>query len=128
MAISSPSTVQVNGAVWAQLAQQQAQRAADQAERTAQSLQLKAREAQTDAERAQDNARSLKAEHGQAENKASHARDRLNAFKAIGELQQGLQLLREKIAPSTTEGLTSSSGGVVNSSGQQTGTLLDVTA
>lgn len=137
MAISAPSASQsLSGAVWAQLQQQQAQRAADQAEQNANSLQVKARDAQALAVRAQENARSIKVEYGQAEDKAGSAKQNLASLQSVRQLQQGLQIVRDQISSSTLSPTsvssvpisTDASAGVINALGQQTGTLLDVTA
>ena len=141
MAITPPSSTQsVNGAVWAQLQQQQAQRTADQAEQNARSLQIKAREAQNEASRAQENARTVKVQYSQAEDKAGSAKQNLASLESVGQLQEGLQTLRDQIASSTVAGKSSAaipadttnstvaSAGVLNALGQQTGTLVNVTA
>lgn len=141
MAITPPSSTQsVNGAVWAQLQQQQAQRTADQAEQNARSLQIKAREAQNEASRAQENARTVKVQYSQAEDKAGSAKQNLASLESVSQLQEGLQTLRDQIASSTVEGKsasvnsvattsgTTASTGVINAFGQQTGTLVNVTA
>lgn len=130
MAIIPPSNSQsVNGAIWQQLQQQQAQRAADQAEQNASALQVKAREAQSQAMRAQENARSLKVQYTQAESEAGSARQGLAELKAVGALQQGLQATRDSIASSRLNATTTGSATtVINAQGQTTGSLVNVTA
>lgn len=130
MAITPPSGTQsVNGAVWQQLQQQQAQRAADQAEQNASALQVKAREAQSQALRAQENARSLKVQYTQAESEAGSAREGLATLKAVGSLQQRLQATRDVIASSRQDaGIAGGAAVVINAQGQTTGSLVNVTA
>ena len=137
MAISSAFGAQSSsGVVWAQIQQQQAQRAADQAEQNARSLKLKAREAEVDASRAQEEARTANVESDKAQSKAGNARQNLASLESAGKLQEGLQAVRNRIADSTLAGaesstpssLASSATGVTNAYGQQTGTLVDVTA
>lgn len=130
MAITPPSSSQsLNGAVWAQLQQQQAQRAADQAEQNARSLQFKARDAEAQAVRAQEKARTIKVEYSQAEKEVGSTRQNLLTLESVAQLQDGLQLVRERISSSTLVEATSASvTGVINAEGQQTGTLVDVTA
>jgi chromosome segregation ATPase len=141
MAITPPSSAQsLNGAVWAQLQQQQAQRQADQAELNARSLQIKAHEAQNEASRAQENARTVKVEYTQAQDKVGSAKQNLASLKSVGELQQGLQTLRDQISSSsfstastadtsaTSTAASAGLSGVLNAYGQQTGTLVNVSA
>lgn len=137
MAISPPSSSQsLSGAVWAQLQQQQAQRAADQAEQNARALQVKARDAESQAARAQENARTIKVKYTQAEAEVGQANQNLASLESVGQLQAGLQSLRDQISSSklsaaSTADITvsaSASPGVINAFGQQTGTLVDVTA
>lgn len=128
MAIASPSSTQsLNGAVWAQLQQQQAQRAADQAEQNARTLQLKARDAQEKASSAEENARTIKVEYHKAEESAGSAKQNLASLEAVSQLQDGLQSLRDQLADLSSSA-TETSLGVLNAQGQQTGTLVNVTA
>ena len=126
---SSSASLLSAGGIWAQVQQQQAQRTADQAEQRAQALQARAREAQTEADRAQEGARSLKVQSEQAQGEAVSARQGLEAMSALGEVEGNLDGLRSQIAkvlalPAGGEPLVP----VVNTSGQQTGTLVSVTA
>lgn len=118
--------------LFAQIQQLQAQRSADQAEQRARTLLEKARQAQTVADRAQENARSLKVESNQAQGDAGRARQGLAARESISQLQSGYTDLREQIASVTSpvESATPvvSPAPVVNSFGQETGTLVNVTA
>ena len=142
MAIASAtSSASVSGGLFAQIQQQQAQRNAEQADAKARALQGQARSAQVEADRAQENARSIKVQSDQASDDASQARQGLAALKSLGETQAQFADLREQIAtiksgadtkasPSSVS--TSASSGalapVVNSFGQPTGTLVNVTA
>ncbi|QRM20091.1 hypothetical protein GBK02_12135 [Dechloromonas sp. TW-R-39-2] len=132
MSVTATSGMQSLGSVvWAQLQQQQAQRNADQAEQKARSLQEKARDAQSVADLAEDKARNIKVESDQAQGQASDARQGLASLKSLGEVQGDLSALRNQLASTPTD--TAEAGGqspapVVNSSGQTTGTLLNVTA
>lgn len=136
MASSSISSAQSPGVVvWAEIQQQQAQRAADQAEQNARSLKMKARDAEAEALRAQEDARTTNLEYDKAENKAGIAKQNLVQMKSVGRLQDGFQEIRNEIASSTLENTTSAkiasgatSTGVTNAYGQQTGTLVNVTA
>ena len=137
MAISSAFGAQsTSGVVWAQIQQQQAQRAADQAEQNARSLKIKAKQAEVDASRAQEEARTANIESDKAQSKAGNARQNLVSLESARKLQEGLQAVRDKIADSTLVGANSSTSsseapsaaGVTNAYGQQTGTLVNVTA
>ena len=119
--------------MWAQIQQQQAQRVADQAEANARALQGKARDAQTVADRAQETARSLSVKSGQAQGEADAAQRGLSAMAAGEEVQAMLSGLHEQIsAVSSTESTAPApsqvSTTVVNSFGQATGGLVNVTA
>jgi len=142
MAISSASSVQsLSSGFLAQIQQQQAQRNADQAEQQARSLQLQAKDAQAVASRAQEGARSLAVQAGQAQSDASNARQGVSAMKSLGEMNGQLTDIREQISailkPSASIAANadvaatvapSSLVPVVNSFGQQTGTVVNVTA
>jgi hypothetical protein len=130
MAISPPSSTQsVSGAIWAQLQQQQAQRAADQAEQNARALQVRAHDAESQAQRAQEKARTIKVEYDQAEGKLGDAKQNVAALATVTQLQEGMQAVRLGIASSTLAASAASSApAVVNAYGQQTGTVINVTA
>lgn len=136
MAISSTQSAQsLSSGVFAQVQQQQAQRNADQAERQARSLLAQARDAQTVASRAQESARSLKVQANQAQGDASSARQGLVALKSGDELQTQLGGLRDQISAilkPETDSIAISSASllvpVINSFGQSTGALVNVTA
>ena len=134
MSVTSTSGAQSPGnLVWAQLQQQQAQRNADQAEQKARALQDKARDAQSVADQAQENARSIKVRSDQAQGDANDARQGLVSPKSLEQVQSGFNELRDQIRKviSPTDGPEAASGNaapVVNSSGQTTGTLVNVTA
>lgn len=125
------------GAVWAQLQQQQARRAVDQAEQKAQALRVQADDAQAEADRAQENARSLKVRSDQAQGAASDAQVNLVSLKSVGHLQAQFGELRTQLAsalgntPAAADGSGAASEAakpVVNAQGQTTGTLVSVTA
>ena len=125
--------------IWAQIQQQQAQRNADQAEQKARALAGQANQAQAVADRAQENARSLQVQSGQARSDAASARLGLVARESIGQVQTQLTDLREQIgavlapkdvpdSPVASAPVPTALPAVVNALGQQTGTLLSVTA
>lgn len=135
--VSSISTANQNA--WQQLALQQAQRKADQAEQTAQSLKTQANEAQRAADQEQENARSLSAQSDQAQDKAGQLRQSVNGLRAqeqaIAQLPKtvnqalGLQSATISTTPSVTSTTASTSTPpVVNSQGQVTGKIISVTA
>ena len=138
MAIASAtSSASVGGGLFAQIQQQQAQRNAEQAEAKARALQGQARVAQTEADRAQENARSIKVQSDQATDDASQARQGLAALESLGVTQSQFSQLREQLADITSgAGIDAASASsanavlapVVNSFGQPTGTLVNVTA
>lgn len=133
MAVTSASGAQsASGGLWAQLQLQQARRNADQAEQQAAALQSQARSAQSVADRAQENARSLQVQSRQAQGDASQARLNLATKNSVGEVQSQLGDLKtqiSKVLQSEPLGATATTAApVVNTSGQQTGTLVNVTA
>lgn len=139
MAVASLSSGQsVGSSLWGQIQQQQAQRSADQAEQRAITLQQRAREAQSVADRAQENARLLKVESNQAQGEATQAKQGLAERAAVAKVQVRLSDLHEQIssmlkAESTTNAsaisaTSASLAPVLNSLGQSTGTLVNVTA
>lgn len=133
MAISSLSSTQSYSAVaFQQLQRQQAQRNADQAEQAARSLQAQARTAQSVANQAQENARSVSSEANQAGLRADQAQRGLASSKSISDLQSGFDSLRQQISAVLSTDLSTAkpveSSAVPNSSGQQTGTIINVTA
>lgn len=132
MAIAASAGLASPGAeLWAQIQQQQAQRSADQAEQQARTLQAQARQAQSVADRAQENARSLQGESSQAQVDADNAQRGVQAMKSMNQIQQGIGELRAQIAGGAQQ-VPSSARQVppviVNSSGQTTGSLVNVTA
>lgn len=138
MAIASTSSQAPGSGIWSQIQQQQAQRNADQAEQQARVLQARAREAQSSADRAQENARSLKVESSQAQGEAESARRGLAAMKSRDDLLVRLdgQMNRISTAKSASEASADpapvapavATQSVVNGYGQQTGTVVNVTA
>lgn len=134
MPVGSSSSAQAGGsAMWAQLQQQLASRSADQAEQRASALRAKARAAQSVADQAQENARSLKVESDQAQGQASEARRSVAGLSSLGQVQAQLSNLSEqigKVLQSDVSGgdTTAVLAPVVNTLGQETGTLVNVTA
>jgi chromosome segregation ATPase len=116
--------------LWGQIQLQQAQRNADQAEQQARALQSQARQAQSAADRAQEAARSLQVDSSQARTNADSARRGVVALSSLNEVQAGIGELREQIAQvlTTPTPVQEAPAPVVNTSGQQTGTLVNVTA
>ncbi|HEX6736399.1 MAG TPA: hypothetical protein VF096_16460 [Azonexus sp.] len=131
MAIAASAGLQSPGSgIWGQVQQQQAQRNADQAEQQARTLQAQARQAQSVADQAQENARSLKVESSQARADADNAQRGVVALRSLNEVQSGFSELREQIAQVVQTPVASQqpAAPVVNTSGQTTGTLVNVTA
>lgn len=133
MPVSSVSATQsARSGLFAQIQQLQAQRSADQAEQRARTLQEKAQQAQVVANQAQENARALKVQSNQAQSDAGQARQGLAARESISRVQSGYADLREQIAsvskPVEKPAVTVPPAPVVNSFGQETGTLVNVTA
>ena len=114
MAISSLSSTQSgSGVVVQQIQQQQAQRNADQAEQTARSLRVAA-------------------QSSQADSRSNQARQGLVSMKSIAQVQSGYDTLRQQISSVLSSDFTSAAplqtAPVINTSGQETGTLISVTA
>jgi len=131
MAVNASGGMQSVGSVaWAQLQQQQAQRAADQAEQNAKALRQKARDADVQAGRAQENARATHVQSDKADRNAGDARQRVDAIATLDQLRQEFQGIRDQIASSKLDAgaASNSASGVTNAYGQKTGTVLDVTA
>ena len=134
------STTSLSSGFLAQIQKQQAQRNADQAQQQARTLKAQAQSAQAVADRAQENARELRLEAGSAQNNAADARKNLAALDSLGEVQNQLTDLRDQIGSvlktGALSGITSTdtesppiaSSAVVNAFGQQTGTMVNVTA
>ena len=119
------------GAMLAQMQQLLAQRNADQAEQRARVLQEKAQEAQTVADRAQANARNLSLESKQAKGDADQAQRGLAAMSAKDQMLTRLDVSLGKIAQAVTPAAAAPEPvavPVVNAYGQETGTLVNVTA
>lgn len=111
---------------------QQARRNADQAEQQAAALKAQAQSAQSVADRAQENARSLQVQSRQAQGEASQARLSVATQNSVGAVQTQLSGLKEQITQvlqsETLSPPAVAATPVVNTSGQQTGTLVNVTA
>lgn len=128
---STSGTQAAGGALWAQIQQQQAQRTADQAEQRANVLQSQAREALGEASRAQEKARTLQVESDSARSDAGEARRNIVAQRSVNTIQTKLDDLQGQIArvlESPSLSASQNSAPVVNASGQQTGTVINVTA
>ena len=129
---------------YAQLKLQQAQRNAERAEQTAQSLAQQAREAQSSANRAQETARAVTVQADQAQGEAGQARQGLSAIRsatqAVTRLGNSYDRIAEALsaadaapaattaAATTTTTASDESKAVVNPQGQTTGTIIDVKA
>lgn len=115
----------VSADLWSQLQQQQAMRNVERAEQSARSLRAQAHAAESNAERAKQSADVLKSKSIQAEGDARSARSSLVAFDSLGAVQAQASDLRKQIADVlVSEPLTA----VSNIYGEQTGSLLNVTA
>ena len=129
-AVSSAQSA--TGAAWGQIQLQQAQRNADQAEVKARALASQARAAESEAARAQENARSLRVESTQADSQASEAQRGVVEMKGWSQLSSQFSDLRSQIKevlqPNTTSTTTAAPAPVVNAYGQETGTVVNVTA
>lgn len=135
MAVSASSGLQSPGSgIWGQIQQQQAQRNADQAEQQARALQARARQAQVVADQAQENASSLKVQSSQAQGTAENARRGLVAMKSrddmLVQLNQQVGQVADVVAKQSPaiQVETAAPQPVTNTSGQTTGTLVNVTA
>lgn len=124
------SSLSISSSVYSQLQQQQAKRTADQAEQTARDLQSKASQARAAANQAQQNARTLEVKSDQAQGNAETAKRNVVALKSVGETQTQISALRDQIASviAPTESAATTAAPVVNALGEQTGTLVNVTA
>ena len=87
---------------------------------------------QPEADRAQENARSLQVESNSARSDAGEARRNLSAMKSLEGVQTQLSDVRQQIGkilqPAAPTADTASPAPVVNALGQETGTLVNVTA
>jgi len=135
MALTSLSGARdVSAGLWAQLQQQQAQRAADQAQAKASALQAQAREAQTTAQQAQANARSIEVRASQADGEARNAVMGLAQARSMSTVSNGLSDLHRQVTAvlQASTSASSSAGAtaqpVLNAAGQTTGTVISVTA
>ncbi len=130
MQLASSSGSSLVAGAWAQAQQAQAERNAERAAQQARALQGQAREAQSNADRAQENARSLKTRSDQAQVEADSAQRGLAALSSIAEVDAGLSDLRAQLSKilSSDTTATPTAAPVVNSLGQETGTLVNVTA
>jgi len=138
MAVTSAAGAQsVGGGLWVQIQLQQARQNADRAEQQAAALQAKAQSAQSVADRAQENARSLQVASRQAQGEAAQARQNLATRSSVGEgasrvgdseAQIGKVLQSNTVKAGSITAISESSAPVLNAAGQQTGTLVNVTA
>lgn len=148
--ISASGTASAVQSGWQQLKLQQAQRNATQAEQNARALEAQASSAKRDADRAQDNARSLEVQSGQARDDAGRARQGLAAIRSTQEMQvrlgntvdQAVKLqsgtettpttaTAEAPAPvgatAATALTTSTAAPVINTQGETTGRIINIT-
>lgn len=134
MAMISVSGAQDAGAgLWAQVQQQQAQRAADLAEQKARSLRAEASDAQATAERAQENARMLKMRSSQADSDANSALMGLAQSRSMSKVQGNLSDLHQQLTsvlatPAASTVSASTAQPVLNAEGQTTGAVISVKA
>lgn len=147
--ISASGTASAVQSGWQQLKLQQAQRNATQAEQTARMLEAQASSAKRDADRAQDNARALEIQSGQARDDAGRARQGLAAIKSTQDMQARLgntvdQALKthaetSTVTPSTadesstpavvpTASTAATASPVINTQGETTGRIINITA
>lgn len=135
-AISSTASTQaaIQGAMQ-QLRVQQAKQNAERAEQTAQVLARQAAAAEKEAVRANDNARSLTVQSGRAQTVAGQARQGLAMLSSVSDMQVQLgntasQVVERSAVDQTLSEPASeaSSTPVVNTSGQLTGVVVNVTA
>ena len=119
---------------WEQLKLQQAQRNAEQAQQTAQSLQAQAQDAQRTADKAQDNARSLSVQADQAQSDAGRAEQGLAAIRTNGQAQTQLTNALNQAAPqpavqpAAAAPVQQKPAPVVNAQGQTTGRVINTSA
>lgn len=131
MAVSSATS---SASPLSQLQLLQAQRAADRAEQNARALRERATEAQNTADREQENARNLQVQAGQAQQVAGSAKQGVIALKSLRQVQEGFSEIRQQIAQVTQKQTTGSTSNTsapapsINSQGQTTGTVVNVTA
>lgn len=137
MAILSSTTGAQSAAQfgWEQIKLQQAQRNADQAQQTAQSLQAQAQDAQRAADRAQDVARSISVQADQAQTNAGRAVQGLAAIKTSGQSQIQLANVVDQVVqrqqnaqPVPPTQPQQNAPPVVNTQGQTTGRVINTTA
>ncbi|MCP5268881.1 MAG: hypothetical protein H6943_07580 [Zoogloeaceae bacterium] len=130
LAVSSP-TQSASALGTQQLRVQQAQRSAEQAEASARALRQQASVAQREADRAQEGARNLQVSADSAEGRAGLARQQLVSAESLGQVRQGFDAIRGQISEGL-KGLDApvapAAAPVINSEGQTTGTLVNVTA
>lgn len=137
---------------WQQLKLQQAQRNATQAEQNARALEAQASNAKRDADRAQDNARSLEVQSSQARDDAGRARQGLAAIRSTQEMQVRLgntvdqavklqsgtetastdtttttEASAPTVATAATASTTSTAAPVINTQGETTGRIINIT-
>jgi len=132
-----------------QLRLQQARRDAEQAEQTARSLSAQANQAQRQADQAQETARTITVQADQAQGDAGRARQGLASVQSVSQMgaqisrvaeqtvekiQSGTSVQSSTTAPASTTSSSASTStsvkppAVINTQGQVTGTLINVTA
>lgn len=146
---ASSSLSSVTTAAYSQLRVQQAQRNADRADQEARALRASAHSAEAAADRAQEGARNIRVQSDQATDFAGRARSGVEAMRSTVENLSALGLRAERVAASqsardeappvappaasvppvvvSAQPVVVASP-VINSDGQTTGTLIDVSA
>lgn len=128
MAMPSVSgTLGGSSGVWAQLQQQQAERAADQAEQKARVLQARAQDARADADQAVEKARSIGVQSEQANGDAQAARRGLVAIDSLSKVRSGFDDLRQQIGD-ILQPETAAPTPPTGTAEQKVGSRIDVTA
>lgn len=133
MAVTSASGAQsASAGLWAQMQLQQVRQNADRAEQQAAALQARAQSAQSVADRAQEDARSLQLQSRHAQGDAAQARLNVATQSSLGEVNSQLGDLKAQISKvlqsDNLVATATDTAPVINTSGQQTGTLVNVTA
>ena len=133
MALSSAtSSASLNGAVYARLQQQQAQRTAEQAEQNARVLQQRARQAEDEASQAQERARSIRGESDKAQRGAESARQTLSTMGSVdrmkGDLYQRVQLVSRQVDSAESASAPTVSALSASSAPAAVGSTIDVKA
>ena len=129
---ANQSTLQ---SAWQQMQVQQAQRNADQAEQNARALQAQAGNARRSADRAQENARSLEVQSSQAQAYADRAQQGVATYRSEVQTVSKLAGAYDKVSQAMhgaqvqqPQAPQQNVPTVVNSQGQTTGQVVNITA